>query len=63
LVFSVSGLKNWTGQFFKNSNRFNRFFFHGSVFLVIFFSGFLGLIGFLVFCSPLVLLIVLLIIT
>ena len=27
---------NRTGQFFQNFNRFNRFFFHGSVFSVIF---------------------------
>jgi membrane-anchored protein YejM (alkaline phosphatase superfamily) len=33
-----------------NFNRFNQFF-HSSVFSVIFFSGFLGLIGFLVFLN------------
>jgi hypothetical protein len=27
---------NRTGQFFQNFNRFNQFFFHGSVFSVIF---------------------------
>jgi len=31
---------NQTGRFFQNFNRFNRFFFHGSVFSVIFFPVF-----------------------
>jgi hypothetical protein len=38
---------NWTGQFFKNSNRFNRFFFM----IRLLFFDFLGLIGFFVFFS------------
>jgi hypothetical protein len=36
---------NWTGQFFKNSNRFNRFFFM----IRLLFFDFLDLIGFFIF--------------
>jgi hypothetical protein len=50
---SVFCLQNRTGRFFQN---FNQFFF--LVFSVIFFSGFLGLIGFLVFFSPLLITII-----
>jgi hypothetical protein len=46
--FLIKPKPNRTGWFFQKYNRFNRFFF-GSVFSVIFFSGFLGLIGFPVF--------------
>jgi hypothetical protein len=45
---------NRTGWFFQNFNRFNRFFFTIR-FFQLFFSGFLGLIGFSVFFSPLLL--------
>ena len=39
---------NRTDLFFQNFNQFNRFF-YGLVFFVFFFSGFLDLIGFLIF--------------
>ena len=47
---------NLTGRFFQNFNRFNRFFFTIRFFRLFFFSGFLCLIDFLVFFSPLILL-------
>jgi len=53
-VFPVPGLKNRnrTSRFFQNFNRFNRFFLRFG-FFSYFFSGFLGLIGFPVFLTPL----------
>jgi len=44
---------NRTSRVFQKFNRFNWFFFSVR-FFQLFFSGFLGLIGFSVFCSPLV---------
>jgi hypothetical protein len=45
----IKSKPNQTGRFFQNFYQFNRVFFHGSIFLVICFSNFLGLIGFSVF--------------
>jgi hypothetical protein len=44
---------NRTSRVFQKFNWFNWFFFSVR-FFQLFFSGFLGLIGFSVFCSPLV---------
>jgi len=46
--FLIKPKPNRTGRFFQKFNRFNRFFFSVR-FFQLFFSGFLGLIGFSVF--------------